>query len=178
MLAGPYLAAAALLVLAGAAKVLDPLPLVRALRSAGLRLRPTTVRAAAVAETGLGLWAGFTSDQVAAALLALTYAGFTGFVLLARTRGGVLASCGCFGRPDTPPTMTHAVVTGLFAAVAAGAGRSPAGSLPKLLARTPTGGMALVAVTAALAAVAYLLLALLPLLGAASRPRTDTGGLA
>ena len=31
------------------------------------------------------------------------YAGFTAFVVLALRRGGVLSSCGCFGRADTPP---------------------------------------------------------------------------
>ena len=48
---------------------------------------------------------------VPALLVAASYAAFTAFVLLARSRGGVLASCGCFGRADTPPTTTHVVVT-------------------------------------------------------------------
>jgi hypothetical protein len=170
VLAGPYLVAAALLVLAGAAKVLDPLPLVRALRSAGLPLRAPAVRAVAVGETALGVVALLTGARAAAALVALSYAGFTGFVLLARARGGVLASCGCFGKQDTPPTPTHAVVTGLLALAAAAVAVRPLDPLPRVLADAPAAGVALLAVTAALGAVTYLLLAVLPLL--AARPRS------
>ncbi|MCW2613156.1 MAG: hypothetical protein JWN08_150, partial [Frankiales bacterium] len=45
-LAGPYLASAALLVAAGGAKLADPLPLVRALRSARLPAPVAAVRLA------------------------------------------------------------------------------------------------------------------------------------
>jgi hypothetical protein len=33
-------------------------------------------------------------------------------------RGGVLGSCGCFGKPDTPATRTHAALTGAACLVA------------------------------------------------------------
>ena len=72
-------------------------------------------------------------------------------------RGGVLASCGCFGRADTPPTRTHAVVTAGLALVA-------------LVVRPPAPGaltVPLLVATAAVAVTAYLVLAVLPLLGAA-----------
>jgi hypothetical protein len=129
VLIAPFLAAAALLVVAGAPKVRDPGDLVRALRSARMPARRPWVRGFALAEVVVGLVALAVPGRVAASLLAVLYAAFTGFVAVALRRGGVLSSCGCFGRADTPPTWSHAVVTGGAAlvgvAVAAGAPASP-----------------------------------------------------
>lgn len=165
-LAGPYLASAALLVAAGAAKLLDPLPLVRALRSAGLPVRTALaaplVRLAALLELVLGGLALVTGSSLAAVGVAASYAAFTAFVLLALRRGGVLASCGCFGKADTPPTATHVVVTGALALVAAAVAVRPLGPLPGLLADAPGAGVPLLVATAAVAATCYLVLALLP----------------
>ena len=163
-LAGPFLAAAVLLVAAGAAKLVDPLPLVRALRSARLPGGATLVRALALGEVVLGLAAVLVGSRLTAIGVALSYAGFTGFVLLARRRGGVLASCGCFGKADTPPTTTHVVTTGALAVVAAAVAVRPLGNLPDLLGVSPGGGLPLLVVTAAVAVTTYLVLSLLPLL--------------
>ena len=166
-LAGPYLASAALLVAAGVAKVRDPLPLMRALVSAGVPSRPAlspVVRTGAAAEVALGLVAIGTGSRLAAAGVALSYLAFTGFVLLVLRRGGVLSSCGCFGKADTPPTATHVALTGALAAVAAGVAARPIGPLPDLLAASPWNGLPLLLATAAVAATAYLVLALLPTL--------------
>src|SRR6476469_1685085 len=96
VLAAPYLAAALLLVVAGVAKAIDPLSLVRALRAAGLTIRaPVLMRFVRA--------------------VAASYAGFTLFVLQALRTGSPLASCGCFGKADTPPTRLHAIVTGALA---------------------------------------------------------------
>ena len=46
------------------------------------------------------------------------YAGFAVFILVALRRGWALSSCGCFGRPDTPPTPAHAVLNAGAAASA------------------------------------------------------------
>ena len=161
-LAGPYLAAAALLVVAGGAKLLDPQPLVRALRSAGAPAPGWAVRAGAAAEVGIGVLAVGTGARLAAAGVALSYAAFTAFVLVALRRGGVLASCGCFGKADTPPTVTHVVATAVAAGVATAVAVRPVGPLPDLLAAQPGGGVPLLVATAAVAATAYLVLALLP----------------
>jgi hypothetical protein len=166
-LAGPYLASAALLVAAGGAKLADPLPLVRALRSARLPAPVAAVRLAAAAEVLVGLLAVGTGSREAAVVVALSYAAFTGFVVLARRRGGVLASCGCFGKADTPPTPTHVAVTAALAAVAVAVVARPLGPLGDLLAGSPGSGLPLLVVTAAVAVTAYLVLALLPLLQAA-----------
>lgn len=163
-LAGPYLASAALLVGAGGAKVLDPLPLMRALMSAGLPFGRSLVRGVAAAEVLVGLAAIATGSRAAAVAVAVSYAAFTGFVLLALRRGGVLASCGCFGKADTPPTWSHLAVTAALAGVAAVVALRPLGPLPDLLAAAPWHGVPLLLVTAAVAATTYLALSLLPTL--------------
>ncbi|MBW8801222.1 MAG: hypothetical protein JF597_49060 [Streptomyces sp.] len=152
LLQGLVHAAAALLILAGAQKVHDPLPLVRAARSVGLRFHWQLVRAVAAAEVGVGLAALVDGARWTALLVAASYAVFTGFVVAARLRGGVLASCGCFGKADVPATRTHALVTG---AVALGALTGAPGALPLTAAAVVT--------TAAVAVTAYLVLAVLPL---------------
>ena len=161
-LAGPYLASAALLVAAGGAKLIDPLPLVRALRSVGLPAPRLLVRAGAAAELALGLLAIVTGSAIAAVGVAASYAVFTAFVLVALRRGGVLASCGCFGKADTPPTRTHVAVTGAFALVAAAVAVQPLGGLTGVLSDSPA--LPLLVTTVAVAVTAYLVLALLPAL--------------
>lgn len=160
--AGPYLASALLLVVAGAAKVRDPLPLVRALRSARLPAPVAAVRALAVVEVALGLAAVLLGGRVTAVLVAASYAAFTAFVLLARARGGVLASCGCFGRADTPPTAAHVVTTGALALLAAGVAVAPLDPLPDLLAAAPAAGLPLLLATVTVAVLVHGVLALLP----------------
>ncbi len=148
MLSGVFFAAAALLVVGGVQKLADPQSLVRALRSVGVPVPKVAVRLLSVAEIGLGTAALLTGNGVG---VALSYAAFTGFVLVARSRGGVLASCGCFGKVDVRPTRLHAAVTGgLALAAAPGApGRVPL-EVPLLLA------------TAAVAVTGYLVMAALP----------------
>jgi hypothetical protein len=116
--AGPFLAAAGLLVVAGVPKVVDPLPLVRALRGAGVPVHRQLVRGFAVAEVALGAWALLAPGRYAAGLVAAAYLVFTAFVARVLTRGGVLGSCGCFGKPDTPATATHLALTALAAVTA------------------------------------------------------------
>ena len=165
-LAGPYLASAALLVLAGGAKVRDPLPLMRALMSVGLPFGRALVRSVAAVEVAIGIAAFVAGGRLAALAVAASYAAFTAFVLLALRRGGVLASCGCFGKADTPPTATHVVVTAALAVVAAAVAARPLGPLTDLLSAAPWSGVPLLLTTAAVAATAYLVLALLPTLRA------------
>ena len=166
-LAGPFLASAALLVVAGAGKLRSPVPLARALRLAGLPVTVPAVRVGAALEVVVGLAAVLRGSWVAAAAVAASYALFTGFVLLGLRRGGALSSCGCFGTADTPPTWTHVAVTGAFALVAGVVAVRPLGPLPSLLGDSPGLGGPLLVTTAAVAVTAYLVLAALPLLTAA-----------
>ena len=116
--AGPFLAAAGLLMVAGVPKVADPLPLVRALRAAGMPVARVLVRAFAIAEVAIGAWALVAPGRVSSGLVAAAYLVFTLFVARVLARGGVLGSCGCFGKADTPATRTHLVLTAAAALVA------------------------------------------------------------
>ena len=157
VVAAPYLAAALLLVVAGVAKALDPLSLVRALRAAGLAVRAPLlmrfVRVAAVFEAAVGAFAVVSPSRTAALAVAASYAGFTLFVLQALRTGSPLASCGCFGKADTPPTRLHAIVTGVLAILSFVAAGHPGIDL----------GVGLLVVTGVLAYLTYLVLAVLPL---------------
>jgi hypothetical protein len=118
-LVAPTLAAAGLLVAAGAPKVLRPHDTGRALASIGLPVPAIAVRLGGAIEVAIGAAAILQGGRVADALVATSYLAFTGFVIVALRSGGVVASCGCIGRPDTPPTATHVAVTALFAVAAA-----------------------------------------------------------
>ena len=149
----------------GLAKAVEPLSLVRALRAAGVRVRAPrlmpVVRVGAVLEAGLGALAVVVPSRPVAVAVALSYAGFTFFVVRALRSGSPLASCGCFGSRDTPPTHVHAAVTALLALGAAGyAGSTTA---------TPPWGAALIAATSALTYLTYLTLAVLPLVTGQAR---------
>ncbi|HEY3534847.1 MAG TPA: MauE/DoxX family redox-associated membrane protein [Pedococcus sp.] len=123
--AGPFLAAAGLLVVAGLPKAADPLPLVRALRAAGMPAPRHLVRGFALGEVAVGLWALAAPGRVGAGLVAAAYLVFTAFVARVLARGGVLGSCGCFGKADTPATRTHLALTTTAALVALGATLDP-----------------------------------------------------
>ena len=64
--------------------------------------------------------------------------------------GGPLATCGCFGRPDTPPTALHLVIDLVLAAAAAAvaAGAPSRGTLVTQLAHQPWAGFPLLFVSA------------------------------
>jgi hypothetical protein len=84
-----------------------------------------------------------------ASAVAVSYLAFTCFVLVARAAGGSLATCGCFGSPDTPPTLTHALVTlALAAASFAVALAAPAGTVVSVLGSQSANGFPLVVTSA------------------------------
>jgi hypothetical protein len=127
-LLAPFVAAAAVVAVAGAAKAVRPADTARALRQLGWPGSPLLVRVLGAIEIVLGVSAAITGDRIAAALLALSYLGFATFVAMALRRGGAVSSCGCFGRPDTPPTVSHLLVVlagalvSLLVAIRPGAG--------------------------------------------------------
>jgi len=160
----PYAAAAVLLAVAGVPKVRDPGDLVRAVRSVGMPFGRRAVRAFAAAEVVVALAALLVPGRVTAAALALMYAGFTAFVVLALRRGGVLSSCGCFGRADTPPTRAHALVTGAASLVGLLVAVDPPGSGAwSALADSGTGAvLGLVSLVALVGFLAWQVMAVLP----------------
>ncbi|HVX23471.1 MAG TPA: MauE/DoxX family redox-associated membrane protein [Acidimicrobiales bacterium] len=177
-LMGPYLAACALLVVAGVGKAARPGDTARAAAhvvGGGATGLAWVVRIGAGAEAALGVAGLVVADPVVAAMVAASYAGFAGFVVLALRRGGPLATCGCFGRPDTPPTVLHVVVDlGLAAAaawvaVAASTTAGPAGWTAVAVAGQPWDGVPLVLAAAACAVVGGLSLTTWGRLAAARR---------
>jgi len=159
LLAGPFLAAGVLLVAAGVPKIVDPMPLVRAVRQSGLPADRTSIRLLALAEMAVGLYALAAPGRVSGMLTALAYLVFTAFVARALARGGVLGSCGCFGKPDTPPTRTHLVLTGAIVVVATAVALDPPVS-PWAGAGATT--LTTVAFAGVIAFLAWMIMAVLP----------------
>lgn len=130
-LAGPFLTACALLVVAGVLKAARPADTARALGTLvpGLPLRWSVlaVRCLAAGEAVLGAAAVAWPRPPLAAAVAASYAAFTVVVLVVRHRGGPLASCGCFGTPDTPASRLHVAVDVLLAAAAVAVAADPPG---------------------------------------------------
>ena len=171
-LLGPYLVACGLLVVAGAAKVARPADTARALSAALGSRAPATgvVRGAAGAEAALGLAALIWPEPPLAALVGASYLAFAAVVAVVRHRGGALASCGCFGTPDTPATGLHVVIDLALAASAGSvAAAGHAGTLGPLLQAQPLHGVPLVAVSALAGWLTFMALTLLPRLQAARR---------
>jgi hypothetical protein len=148
---GPYLIACALLVVAGASKVVRPADTVRALSQ--IFPHPRVLRVAvpvvAAAECALGAVAFIRPGLAVAVAVAASFAAFTIVVLAVRRRGGPLSTCGCFGTPDTPATWLHAVINALLALACAGwAVKPPGGSIASILRAQPWDGVPLVMVVA------------------------------
>jgi hypothetical protein len=118
-LALPYAGVAFLLVPSGVAKLARPTDTVRALRAQHWPAGVAAVRGLGVAELAIAVGAFALPARIAGPPLALLYAGFALFVVRALASGGPLASCGCFGRADTPPTLAHVAIDVAAAACAA-----------------------------------------------------------
>jgi hypothetical protein len=108
------LSCAALLVVSAIPKIRRPSPTIIALRAVGLTwVGPWAVRALSLTEILVGATAIVHGGRLADAGVAGLYLGFS--VFLVRALRTPAASCGCTGRDDTPPTLTHLVLTTLFA---------------------------------------------------------------
>ena len=178
--AAPFAVACLLLVAAGLPKVAAPDDLRRALATAGLRVPGGVVRAVGAGEAALGvaglLVGGAVLTPVLGAAVAASYLVFTAFVVAALRRGWALSSCGCFGRADTPPTASHAVVTGALSVGAAlwAASSSDVGALPVGL-DSPAAGLAFAGLVALGTWLTWAALTLLPRLHALSSSRPTSG---
>jgi hypothetical protein len=73
----------------------------------------------AAGEAALGAVALAWPRTAPAAAVCASYVVFAAYVVAVRRRHGPLATCGCFGTPDTPATSLHVVVN-VALAVAAG----------------------------------------------------------
>lgn len=162
----PLYAFAALLFGAGVAKLGRPHDTVRALAALGAPVGAAVVRAGAALEVVVGAWCVLAGGRWAAAAVAASYASFAVFVGVALVADAPIGSCGCFGEPDTPPTVAHlALCLGAVAAGAAG-WSSRAVGLPAAVFARPGQGPALLLLAAAAAYAAYLVMAVAPRLHA------------
>ncbi len=130
---GPVMAFVVLLMLAGVYKLQDPAPTAGALRGAGLPGSVVIVRGLALLEIGAGAaWLVFGGVWSALAVGAL-YLGFAGFVLVALWRDLPIASCGCLGSTDTPPSWIHVIANSSGAGFLIWAAVDPIGPLGGLV---------------------------------------------
>jgi hypothetical protein len=90
--------------------------------------------------------------------VALSYLGFAAFVGLALNHGWPIASCGCFGRPDTRPTPTHLIMDGAAVLLAIGWTLTGTARVSTAFADQPWGGVPLALAAAVTTGLAYLLL--------------------
>jgi len=174
--------AAALLGAGGALKIRRPATTARALGEMGLPSSTGLVRMGAGVEVAIALGALFGGHRLFAwfaALVAVSYLAFAGFVTAALRRGVPVSSCGCFGgADDTPPSVVHVIVNLAASAVsgAAAFGSSSAGfsQLADVGGSVVLRGVFLV-LTAASAWFAYVALTLLPRVLVAGGRSLSTG---
>ena len=164
--AGPFLVAATLLVVAGAMKAVDPVMTTGALRRLGVPVPGLLVRIGGALEVVIGVVAVLTGALLPVLLVALSYALFTVFVVVALVRHVPIGSCGCFGKIDTPPSLVHlavnlgAVVTAVAVALRDG------GGIGDVLADQPLLGLPFLALCAIATYAAFLAMTLVPQLRA------------
>jgi hypothetical protein len=164
LLAAPYLVVAAVLLLAGAAKLRSPAATAGALREAGLPGSPLVARALGAVEVLVGAAALLVDARVAAAALAAAYLAVTAVAWRQRRAG---ADCGCFGVSGTPVSGVHLGVNALAVLVAAGAVVAGPSSLPTALDGAPWWGLPTLGALAVAVVLVRALLTLLPGLQAA-----------
>ncbi|MGH8958600.1 MAG: MauE/DoxX family redox-associated membrane protein [Acidimicrobiia bacterium] len=159
---GWFFLVAALLVWSGIRKFADSEPTSGALRAAGLPSSRLSVIGLGSVEIAVGSMALLVSGPLHAWAVAVVYAGFAAFVALAMGRRLPIASCGCFGKADTPPTWIHLMMnlTAVSGAVTFATADGP--SLPSVLAEQPLAGIAYVGFLGIGVYCLYLLLSEVP----------------
>ena len=155
-LAGPYLASVGLLGLAGVAKLARPGDTAGALRAARLPSAALAVRAGALVEVGIAVAALIAPGPIPPALVAASYTAFALFVAVALAKRWPLASCGCFGRADTLPTVSHVVLNAAAALAALGWEVTGPRSVAAAFRHQPWAGVPLVFTIVVTCALAYL----------------------
>lgn len=167
------LAAALLLVAAGAAKVRAPGAAAAMLRRAAPWLprvlrQPAAVRLGGAAEAAVGAAAVVTGGRIALVLLAACYAAFAA-VALRLIAVGAGASCGCFGGADSPAGPAHVVLDVLATAAAVAGVVAPPGLFGGRFDGAVLPGLIGIAQAALLAYVGFLSITALPALAADRR---------
>lgn len=147
-MAGPLFAISLILVLSGALKVVSPESASNALSTLGFPVPEIGVRVLGVGEMALGVAGLVVAGAVVALLVAVAYSAFAVVAEVLRHHskrgseaGGGVASCGCFGRNDTPPSILHTAVNVVAAVVGFAAVLWPADEVSTVLAAQPAAGV-------------------------------------
>lgn len=159
---GALAIAAALLVVSGVAKLIDPAPTAGALDAAGLPAQRSTVAVLGLVEILVGSAGLVFPGRWPPALVAAVYLGFAGFVGAALNGRFPLQSCGCFGRPDTPPTLVHLVANLGLAGAASARALRPGPPLTDRVLSDPGVGLVYLGFAGLGVYLVYLMLAELP----------------
>lgn len=141
LLAGPFAIASALLVLGGTMKAYRPTDTANALRGVGLPGWPLLVRVGGLLEAVIGLSALVLGTALPAVLVAVSYVAFLGFVVEALRRHVPVASCGCFGRVDTPPSRLHIAINLVAVAASIAVAARPGVGLAHTVGAQPLAGI-------------------------------------
>lgn len=171
---GPTLAVLVLLALAGGMKAASPDLTSGALRAARLPHGRFAVRVLGFVEVVIAVSAIVLGSSVPAFAAAAFYAGFAWFVINALRHRLPIASCGCFGAAETPPSINHVVVNVAAVLVLILAGFVPIGPFGGIEQLSP---MLAVAFIGFVAATAYLLYGILAVLPQVQQRRVEEGSL-
>jgi hypothetical protein len=133
----PLLTVAAVLVVAGVAKLRAPGRAVGALQEAGLPGGRVVIGCLAVAELATGITCLLVPSRGVAAVLALAYLVFAAFTARLIRVGQEGSSCGCFGEGAAPAHGGHVALNLLAAALGGLAVLSPPDGLVAILGRNP-----------------------------------------
>jgi hypothetical protein len=163
--AGPFLAACALLVWSGAAKLRQPRWTRAAAHALGLPATPRAVRALGVVEVSAAV-VGAGAGHLGAVAVAFVYGGLT-IAALRLLRQAPATPCGCLGSSDAPVSYAHVIVNAgaVLVAVAAAFGGSPLARITDL----PLAGVPFVALVLCGVWLATLMIDALPALQRATK---------
>lgn len=177
VLVGPLAALGLVLVVSGVLKLVDTAPTEAMFGALSLPRSALAVRAVALFEIVVGVGAAVLGGRVAAALVAVAYAGFAVVSLVLVRRGERSVSCGCFGRSSATISPIHVVVDGVAALVAAAAAVAGAPGWFDVWSEQPGAGVPGLLLVVIVAALTIAVLTVLPdTLQAARRQPADATG--
>jgi hypothetical protein len=152
---------AALVAIAGVAKLRHPAPAANAMARAGFGAGRPGVRLTGMFECGVGAWVLLDPGVPALAALALAYAALASGIW--GMRKADVADCGCFGESASlEPSRLHLAVNLMAAATCALAALSPPPGLSTAIDRAPLEAVALIAGVVAAILLSYLAFTALP----------------
>lgn len=152
---------AALLAIAGVAKLRSPGPAANAMARAGFGAGRLGARLTGLLECGIGAWVLLDPSVAALGALALAYATAASGIWAMRQAD--VDDCGCFGESASlKPSRLHLAVNLMAAATCAVAALSPPPGLGAATGRAPLEAVALVAGVAAAILLSYLAFTALP----------------